>query len=204
MSLIQLDEIFVHQKFEGFELLGFETRNKYEILNSNNQPIGYAAEQKQGFWGGFVARQFLGHWRIFDVKFFDSQRQEVMLAHHPFRFYFERLEIQKPDGTPLGALQRRFSIFTKKFDLEDAHGNVVLEMRSPIWKMWTFPFYSKGNEVARIEKKWSGLLTELFTDKDIFRIVFVQNSLSDAVRWVILAAAVFVDLRFFETKANNN
>lgn len=200
MDFTSLKKIIVKQKFEGFELLGYETRNKYALLDENENQIGFAAEQGKGFFG-FLLRQVLGHWRKFDVHFFDQNKQEFMIAHHPFRFFFQRFEIRDMSGKEIGALQQRFSILSKKFDVEDANGNVLLEMKSPIWKIWTFPFYYQGQEVARVEKKWTGLLAEAFTDKDTFSVNFGKDDLSNEEKMVILATSVFVDLQYFEKKS---
>lgn len=146
-----------------------------------------------------LALHFLGHWRRFDIAFFDGARQEAFRAHHPFRFFFQRLEVSS-GGRLVGALQQRFAFFTKRFDVLDANGNVVFEMKSGLFKLWTFPFFRGGQQVAVIEKKWGGSLTELFTDKDSFRVVF-DPSLTAEQRMLVLAAAVFVDLQYFERKA---
>ena len=61
-----------------------------------------------------------------------------------------------------------------------------------------------NREMARIEKKWSGLLTEVFTDKDIFRVTFIDPELTQQEREVLVAAAVYIDLQYFETKARSN
>jgi hypothetical protein len=66
---------------------------------------------------------------------------------------------------------------------------------------WTFAFERHGAEVARIEKKWAGLLTEAFIDADRFRILLPRPDLEIDERLLILAAAVFVDLQYFEAKA---
>lgn len=192
----------VQQVFEGFELLGYETRNKYKILDESGKLLGFAAEQQKGFFN-FLFRQVLGHWRKFDVHFFDENRSEFLIAHHPFRFFFQRLEIRRPEGKLLGALQQRFAIINKKFDLEDNRGETLFEMRSPFWKIWTFPFYRRGNEVARISKKWSGLLSEAFTDRDNFIVQFEDQNLGVDEKHLILATSVFIDLQYFEKKANN-
>ncbi len=203
MDLRNHNRILVHQIFEAFELFGYETRNKYEILDENQKKIGFAAEQGKGFLS-FLTRQFLGHWRTFELYFFDNDRKLFMTAIHPFRFYFERLEIKDKDGLLIGALQKRFSILTKKFDVEDPHGNVIMEMRSPLWKIWTFPFIKMGSEVARIEKKWSGLLAEVFTDKDRFLVSYDDPSFTEQEKLIVLAASVFIDIRYFEKNANND
>ncbi len=47
-----------------------------------------------------------------------------------------------------------------------------MEVASSIWKLWTFPFIAGGAEVASVKKKWSGILSEAFTDRDKFQVEF--------------------------------
>lgn len=199
-AVVAAKALVVEQRHELAELVGFETRNKYQILGEDGTPVGYCAEQDKGFIG-FLARQFLGHWRVYDLFFFDMERRAVLLAHHPFRFFFQRLEIATTDGRRLGALQLRFSLLSKKFDVEGPDGRVVMTVSSPLWKLWTFPFEKEGRPVAVVLKKWAGLLSEAFTDKDRFRVEFSEMDLSLEERLLVLAAALFVDLQYFERKA---
>lgn len=192
--------IEIHQKMELAELFGYETRNKYQILDENGQPIGFAAEQQKGFWN-FLVRQFLGHWRRFDILIFDMDRKPVLRVTNRFRWIFQYVEVRRHNGEFLGALEQRFAIFSKKFDVHGPRGEVLMQMRSPLWKIWTFTFFRKEQPVAVIEKKWAGLLTEAFTDKDKFRVRMDSPTLTETERWLLLAAALFVDLNYFEYKA---
>ncbi len=189
----------VTQKFELAEVFDFETRNRYRISDATGRPVGYAAEERKGLLG-FVFRQLLGHWRHFEIHFYDNQRREVLHAVHPFRIYFSRLEVFNANQQRIGAIQKRFSILTKRFCVENARGVPVMEVASPIWKLWTFPFVAKGREVAFVKKKWSGLLSEGLTDRDDFRVEFDSATLDNDTRNVILAAAIYVDLAYFERK----
>ena len=192
-------EIVVVQRKELVELFGFETRNKYSI-EADGVAFAYAAEQgKSGM--ELVLRYFLGHWRTFEIHCFDSTRNLVFRALHPFRFFFQRLDVVAADGRVIGAVQQRFALLSKRFDVLDANGAVLLTVSSPFWRPWTFAFERHGDEVARIEKKWSGLLKEAFLDADRFRILLPRPDLSLPERLLVLAAAVFVDLRYFEAKA---
>lgn len=193
-------ELYVRQQREVAELFGFETRNKYAISTSEREPIGFAAEQHKGILG-FLLRQFLGHWRKFEIIFFDVERKPLFRAVHPFRFFFQRLEIYDAAGRLLGSLQQRWGFFAKRFDVQQPDGSMLFEMRSGFFKLWTFPFFRDGFEQAVIEKRWSGALTEMFTDKDNFRVRFLNPALSNDERQLILAAAIFVDLQYFEKKA---
>lgn len=191
--------IYVKQVHELAEWIGFETRNKYEIRDEHQRPIGYAAEQQKGILG-FLLRQWLGHWRKFDVHFFTPGRQVFMVAHHPFRWFFERIELRDAAGTYMGAIQKRFSILSKKFDVENERGVTIMQVSSPVWKIWTFTFMHHGRKVAEVQKKWAGLLAEGLTDKDNFLVEFSDPESSERDRKIVMASAVFIDLLYFERK----
>jgi len=194
-------KLIVRQIHEMAELFGFETRNKYAILNETGQQVGFAAEQQKGFLG-FLLRNFLGHWRSFAIQFFDAERKPTLRAEHPFRFFFQRLEVFDQSGRSIGAIQQRFSILSKRFDVQNPAGMTLFEVASPIWRIWTFPFVHDGRTCATVAKKWSGGLTELFTDKDNFLVEYADPGLSEDERKLVLAAAVFIDLKYFEQKAS--
>ncbi len=197
-GLLSSPRFFVRQKRELAELIGFETRNKYSISTEQGE-VAFAAEQQKGFLG-LLMRQFLGHWRTFEIVFFGVDRQPLFRALHPFRFFFQRIEVYTPDGRLVGALQQRWSFFMKRFDVQDALGNLSLEMRSGFFRFWTFPFLRGEKQVGSIEKKWTGLLNEAFTDKDTF-LVQMTPDLKPDERILMLAAAIFVDLQYFERQA---
>ncbi len=199
-ALAAARELYVRQVRELAELFGYETRNKYVIATPDQRQVAYAAEQQKGVLG-FLVRQVFGHWRSFEIHFFGPDRRMLFKAVHPFRFFFQRLEVSTPEGRRIGALQQRWALFGKSFDVLGPDGSRWFSMRSGLFSFWTFPFYSRGTEQARIEKRWSGGLTELFTDKDNFRVSFLNSSLTEEERALILAAAIFVDLQYFEKKA---
>lgn len=200
MDLASRPAVVLRQRRELGELFGFETRNQFETLGGDGAAIGFAAEQGSGF-GALMLRSMLGHWRRFEIHVFDTSRQLVLVARHPWRFYFQRLDVETSDGRPLGGLQQRFAILAKRFDVEDADGNVVMTVSSPLWKPWTFPFQRRGVDAAFVRKKWSGLLRETVTDADNFQIEFSDPSLEEDERRLVLCAGLFIDLQYFERKA---
>ena len=76
VSLRHHQRLIVRQRRELAELFGFETRNKYEIASESGGALAFAAEQQKGI-AGFLFRQFLGHWRTFEIKFFSPDRAGV-------------------------------------------------------------------------------------------------------------------------------
>lgn len=202
MQLKDHKELIIQQRKEMAELIGIETRNKYEIRDINNQTIAFAAEQGGGLFNLF-ARSFLGHWRKFEIHIFDNHKNKLLIARHPFRWFFQRLEIYNSNEQAIGYLQQRFAILTKHFDIYDEHDQLLMSVKSPFWRIWTFPFYKNDNEVAKVAKKWSGLLKEAFLDADNFHIDF-GSAIDEKHKQLILCSAFFIDLQYFERKANNN
>ncbi len=199
-QIIESSEIIqIKQVRELAELFGFETRNKYSIKDHNSEEFCFCAEQSLGF-GGLVLLQFLGHWRTFDLIGSDRNNSQVFRARHPFRWFFQRLDVYRHNRL-IGSFQQRFSIFSKKFDILDPNGHRVMTMNSPFFMFWTFPIQKNGRDVAVIEKKWSGLLQEAFTDADNFRLRFSDRYLSIDEKVLLLAGTIFVDLIYFEIKA---
>jgi uncharacterized protein YxjI len=197
--LSRSSELMIVQRREIAELFGLETRNKYAI-EVNGAPLAFAAEQGKGGLA-FLARMFFGHWRSFEIHFFDNARQLALRVVHPFRWFFQRLEVADAVGRQIGAIQQRFAVFSKRFDVTDASGRLLLTVSSPIWRPWTFSFTRGERELARVEKKWSGVLREAFTDADRFRVAFESPELNLDERSLVLAAAIFIDLQYFERKA---
>ncbi len=54
-----------------------------------------------------------------------------------------------------------FQLLQSVFEVRNPQGAVLLEVESPFWRLWTFPFRRRGRELARISKKWSGVGFEM-------------------------------------------
>ncbi len=202
MHLNDQKQIYIQQTLEPFEFVGFETRNKYLILNQQSQQIGFAAEQRKGLLDTLL-RQFLGHWRSFEVSLFNPHRQKLYSLHHPFRFYFYELNITNRDGQLVGSIQRRFGILSKNFDILNERGQVVFTLRAGLFRIWKFPILRRNQEVANITKKMGKILTEVFTDKDLFQINCENSTITEQEKLLLIALTLMIDLKYFENNKAN-
>ena len=77
--LAQVDQLLVKQKVEVLEAItGFETQNKYKILNSMGQEV-YKAKEKSNC----CARQCCGPIRPFAMEIQDNHGNEVIHLERP-------------------------------------------------------------------------------------------------------------------------
>jgi len=197
LALGQAKSIHVQQVLEGFEIvLGFETRNKYRILDERLNLLAYAAEDRKGI-AQFLLRQFLGHWRTFDIVIYDSSRQEILRAHFPFRWFLKTLILKDAQGKTLGHMDQRFAFFNKKFDMYNSQGRIESRIRSAWFKLWSFEFKFASRKQGMIQKKWGGILSEMFTDKDNYVMSF-EPSVDLETKKLMMAMCLMVDIVYFE------
>jgi uncharacterized protein YxjI len=191
--------LVILQKKEWGEILsGFETKNKYEVMDAQGQLL-YAAFEVAG---SFIIRTLLRAMRPFEIHLFNLDQQLTMRLNRPFRFYFHRLEVLDAQGILLGTIERQFSILRRKYIISDSDGRMLFELFGPILHPWTFNIRKDGDDLGKITKKWSGLLKEAYTDADNFGVSY-QPELDIKSKAILLGAVFLIDFVHFEGKNNS-
>ncbi|MEZ4408153.1 MAG: phospholipid scramblase-related protein [Polyangiales bacterium] len=85
-----------------------------------------------------------------------------------------------------------------RYDVDDAYGRTIGELRGAFWRPWTFELHGEGRLMAVIKKRWSGLFTEAFSDADNYSVDFEPDA-PDRWKLVALASAVLIDVVHFES-----
>ena len=197
--LTEHSNLFIRQRKELVEILvDWEMDNQYSILDAEQNELAHVAEKKGGIWA-FFRRGFLRSHRPLEIAVVDRGGQRVLNLARPFFWIFSTLDVTTGEGRTLGLVQRRWGVLHKKYDLFDAVGSCFARVKAPRWRLWTFPVEgSDGVSEATIAKKWGGVLREVFTDADTYRVEFGEGCWSEEQRAVILAAAISIDFDFFE------
>lgn len=203
-ALTSGSQVVIKQKRELAEVfLGLETRNQYLVFDQTGAPCGSIVEQGTGI-AAILKRLLLKSRRPFLIYVADANGKILLEFSRPFFFFFSDIAVRIPNGPTLGTAHRRFGILNKIYDLKDANGHAFAQIRSSMFKIWTFAIRdAQDNEVARISKKWSGALKEYFTDADNFMIEFGSKHWTAAQRAVIFATAISIDFDFFENNNSN-
>jgi uncharacterized protein YxjI len=189
--------VVVRQSRDWTEVIAFEAANRYALLDESGALAGMALEHP----GSFILRSFLKANRPFEMDVRDTSGGDRILLQfrRPWRWLFSRLEVAEGGGRAIGAIQERFAFFKRRFDVEGPDGRVLARITGPFWKPWTFLLQAAeaDRELGRIEKKWSGAVSEVFTDADTFLVTLPQDP---ALRPLALGAAILIDFKFFEDK----
>ncbi|MBK8095655.1 MAG: scramblase [Planctomycetes bacterium] len=190
------ERVLIQQTKEWGEiLLGFESKNRFELRAEDGAVLGYAAEEASGI-GQWFLRNLFGRCRKASIHIYDRGGNELGRGEKPFRWFFHRMEVHEA-GKKLGAIQRKWSWFHREFVLENAAGQEVMQLRSRWFRIWTFTLFFQDQEVGAIRKKWGGLLKEMFTDADLFGVE-VAPHVPVEVKKLLLVATFLVDFTCFE------
>ena len=202
-NLAQANALIIRQQKEWGEILtGFETKNKYEVVDHFSNPL-LEVQEEGGSALTTITRMFLKALRPFTMHLFSPQGAGLFKLTRPFRFYFHELDVSQSNGAPLGKIKRRFAILRRIYSVVDRNGNEIFELFGPLLHPWTFQIKKGGQELGKITKKWSGLVKESFTDADNFGITFPKG-IDLSQKAVLLGAVFLIDFVHFENSGNRN
>jgi len=199
-TLLSENQIVVQQQVESVELLtSFEGRNRYAFFNAGGQKLAHAEEDNTGVLGA-VTRNLFSSARSFTMGISVLNTAEVIGVKRHFELIFSKIKVSDSQG-PVGEVNQRFSLLNRKYDLVPYFGTRKLTIAGPLFRPWTFNILANGRQVGSIKKKWSGILKEAFTKADTFEISIDDPGLSVAERKLIFAAAIAIDIDYFEKKS---
>lgn len=181
----------------GEIVFGYESRNRYEVFDETGRRVAYAHELGSGLFR-LLMRGFLASRRPFTIDLLGDLGERLLEIRRPWRWWLSRAEVYSGDGRFIGAIQQKFTIFSRKFVVEDATGRELAEIHGPLFQPWTFELQIGGREVGVITKKWSGLLREAFTDADNFGLQF-RERVDRRLPPLCLGATFLIDFLYFES-----
>ena len=128
-----------------------------------------------------------------------TSRGTPIWINRQFELIFSRMKVSDKKG-PVGEVNQKFSLLNRRYELVPYFGSRRLTLTGPIFRPWTFNIQSGTQQLGSICKKWSGLMKEAFTRADTFEVSFDSGDLQPAEKKLILAAAIAVDIDYFEQK----
>ena len=128
-------KLSVRQRKRWLEILtSLDARNVYVVYDEMGSPVLNVEEQGSGF-GAFMKRLFLQWSRPFTshVEDLSTGGAHLLTLRRPFRFIFHRLEVAEANGTKLGAIQRKWTWFRRKYIVEGPEGQEVATLFGPFF-----------------------------------------------------------------------
>jgi uncharacterized protein YxjI len=193
----------VRQRRRWIEILfDWESKNSYAVFDEDGNHVLQVKEDAGGLFG-ILKRVFLGPIRPFSSTVFDNPiPKPLLLLRRPFRFFFHRIDVATAGGEVIGSVERKWSWLRRIYVVNDARGHEIAQLFGPFFRPWTFEVRVEDRTIGTLQKKWSGLLTEMVSDADNFAL-----ELADAppqLKVLAFAATVLVDVVHFERAQNRS
>lgn len=188
-NLLELDRFVVSQKAKLIELT-----NQFKIQDEEGNDVGFIQQEGQSKLRKVLRfatniDQFLTH----RLGVYDANGTKLIEMVRPAKVFKSRLEVSDGSGRKVGEIIQK-NVFGKiRFDLLGSSGESLGQIRAENWRAWNFAIVDASErEVARITKKWKGLVRAAFTTADHY-IVEVDPSLQGDARLLVVGAAAAVD-----------
>ena len=188
-GLLERDKLVFRQKGKIIEL-----SNEFHIKDEEGTDVGLIRQEGQSKLK--KAARLLGQFDQFmthTLAVFENDGTRVVELTRPRKFVKSKLVLKDGTGRDLGEIVQK-NVFGKiRFDFVGPGGENLGQIRAENWRAWNFSIVDHTEkEVARITKKWAGLLRATFTTADNY-LLEIDDSVKGDMRLFVLASAAGVD-----------
>jgi len=206
--LLNTSMVLVRQQIEMLEAFtGFDTNNRYEVLDMAGRRIYLAAEQSF-----CCVRWCYGVRRPWTIIVLNNQGGMCLRIKKKCTCCFclccgcccNEIQIHTATDIYLGKVtQDCCECCCPHFTVWDGEGNKALTIKGPCncCMCCTVKFHVKdleGNEVGLIQKKWGGVIKEAFTTADTFGVTFPMH-MDPRLKTLLLGSVLLIDFMYFES-----
>ena len=224
-EILKEPTLVIERQIEMFNMfLGFEQPNKYKILNSVGEQIGFMQEKDLGLFK-MIGRQLFKLHRPFDIDVFNNYGDLLLTIKRPFSFINSHIKCFLPGYDENNQLmfenigesiqswhlwRRRYNLFKLEDEVTDEYEQFGA-IDAPFLS-FDFPVRNdNGDVIASVDRNWVGLGRELFTDTGVYIVRMdpasfeglgnmypsVAGPLTLDQRAILLGNAVSIDFDYF-------
>lgn len=167
--------------------------NSYKVSDSSGSVIGLLLEEIPGLIKKMLKFTPLKTALGFRIKFYDDENKLLLELSRPFTLFLSKVNIVSADGKTLGYFKQKFKLWSGKFDVFDNSGKYIASIKGD-WRDWNFKIIDdKKNKIGEINKKWAGLVKEMFTTDDTY-LIKVDDKLPIEEKILIVSSAIIIDM----------
>lgn len=173
----------------------FKAANNFDIYNPDTKEMVMTCrEENLSFFT--KAFRFSDYKRMtpFEIEVKSTNGTSILTIKRGISIFLSTVEVLDENKRLVGTFQQKFFSIGGKFDVLNANKQVLCTLKGK-WTSWEFMFEQNGRELAKVNKKWSGIGKELFTSADNYMLsINPEVNKEDNVRLMILAAVLCIDM----------
>ncbi|KAG7869375.1 hypothetical protein KL918_000920 [Ogataea parapolymorpha] len=181
-SILSQPTLVIQRQIEYMNLfLGFEQANRYVLMDSMGNQLGWLLERDFGFTKAIMRQIYRLH-RPFTVDLLDNYGNVLMTIKRPFSFINSHIKAflpnvidsRYPDGALIGESVQSWHLWRRRYNLFKASGDDAFDQFGAIdsgFLSWEFPVRAEnGTILGAVSRNFVGFARELFTDTGIYVI----------------------------------
>ncbi len=168
--------------------------NTYQISNGSGQHLGSIQQTKSNWlrFFRFFARRAL--W--FQFHIIDNNAETQVIIRRGWSFFgYAPISVSNKEGKIIGYIHRNFTLVGYSFYIQNAE-RLKIALLEGSWLSWNFTIKREDTTIAIIDKEWTNLGKELFTNSDKYRVQLTEiiEIYSTEERTLLTCAALLVDI----------
>lgn len=173
----------------------FKAANNYDIFDpETGEEILQCREDKLGVFTKMLRFTDYKRMTSFHVEIRTPAGEPVVSVKRGISVFLSKVDVLNEKDERIGGFKQKFFSVGGAFHVLGPSDEPLCQLKGK-WTGWDFRFVAEGEELARVNKKWSGMGKELFTSADNYML-----QISDAVppestlRQLIMAAVMCIDM----------
>lgn len=227
MEILSHKTLAIERQVEFMNVfLGFEQANRYAILDTLGNHIGYMEEEDFGITKAVLRQVYRLH-RPFSVRVMNRHGEHIMTIRRPFSFINSHIKAILPsthqeNEIVVGETKQQWHLWRRKYNLFLSTAEEEFTQFGAVDSGFLSFMFSvhdeQGNVLGTVDRNWVGLGREFFTDTGVYVLRMdpesfygmediypnVSGPLSLDERAVLLGTAVSVDFDYFSRHSSGH
>lgn len=171
----------------------FKFGNTYKVYNNEAEQVGTIQQRVSG-WHKFL-RLFINKAMFpFSLEVYNIDDDLQVSIRRGWTFWMSKIVILDAKDEPIGIIKQKFKLFKPTFQIQNAAGEEIAKITGD-WKAWDFKIENPQQQaIGTINKKWGGMVKELFTRADKYYVSIVPEYAEDTNKIAIVSCAITIDM----------
>lgn len=193
-AFFESDDYFIDEKVNYFKF-----GNTYKVFNKEGAQVG-VINQKVSGWHKVLHLLLNKSMLPFLLEVRDMDEKLLVTVSRGWTFWMSKIVLADSHNKPIGTIKQKFKFFTPTFEIEDFQGKPIAKITGD-WSAWDFEIFdTKSNVIGRINKKWAGVMKEIFTSADKYYVAIEPEYDEGINKMVIVSCAITIDMVFKNNK----
>lgn len=187
-NFFESNDYFIDEKVNYFKF-----GNTYKVYNNEGEQVGII-NQKVTAWHKFLRLLLNKAIFPFTLEVHNIDNDLLVTISRGWTFWMSKITITDANQNEIGSIKQKFKFLKPTFKISNAVGEEIAKITGD-WKAWDFKIVNPNDkQIGTINKKWGGVVKELFTRADKYHVYIDPEYAEDTNKIAIVSCAITIDM----------